>query len=294
MATTKSNSNLTNAKKAKNDEFYTLYDDIEKELKIYKDKFENKIVYCNCDDYTFSNFPKYFKDNFKEFKLKKLITTGLNAKYYEYDGENEIIKELEGNGDFRSAECIEFLKQADVVVTNPPFSLFREYVKQLMEFGKKFLVVGSMNAITYKEIFPYIKNNELWLGMTWIKEFIQPNKEIKKFGNICWFTNLDNKKHNEPIDLYRKYSNEYYPKYDNYDAIEVSKVSEIPMDYNGVMGVPITFLDKYCPTQFEIVDARDFAYNDKQKNKQTYLIKDKDGVINGKPTYARILIKRVF
>ena len=264
---TKSNSNLANAKKVKNDEFYTQLTDIEKEMRFYKDFFKNKVVYCNCDDARESNFFKYFSLNFEFLGLKKLISTGYkeNGKgvvlIYEGDkngnrkvDDHEIqVSELNGNGDFRSAECIEFLKQADVVVTNPPFSLFREYVKQLMEFGKKFLVVGSMNAITYKEIFPNIKNNELWLGMTWIKEFIQPNKEIKKFGNICWFTNIEHNRRNQPLDLYKKYSNEDYPKYDNYDAIECSKVCEIPMDYNGVIGVPITFLDKYCPTQFEIV-----------------------------------------
>ena len=293
--TTKSNSNLTNAKKAKNDEFYTQLTDIEKEMRYYKPFFKGKVVYCNCDDARESNFFKYFSLNFEHLGLKKLISTGYkeNGKgvvlIYEGDknenrqvDENEIqVTELKGNGDFRSEECIEFLKQADVVVTNPPFSLFREYVAQLMEYGKKFLVVGSMNAITYKEIFPHIKNNELWLGMTWIKEFIQPNKEIKKFGNICWFTNINQPKRNQPLDLYKKYSNEDYPKYDNYDAIECSKVCEIPMDYNGVIGVPITFLDKYCPTQFEIVKFR--KGND-----------DKDLSINGKTPYFRVLIKKVF
>lgn len=312
--TTKSNLNLTNAKKAKNDEFYTQLTDIEKEMRYYKPFFKGKVVYCNCDDARESNFFKYFSMNFEHLGLKKLISTGYkeNGKgvvlIYEGDknGNRQVdvdeiqVTELKDNGDFRNEECIEFLKQADVVVTNPPFSLFREYVKQLMEFGKKFLVVGSMNAITYKEIFPYIKNNELWLGMTWIKEFIQPNKEIKKFGNICWFTNLDNKKHNEPIDLYRKYSNEYYPKYDNYDAIEVSKVSEIPMDYNGVMGVPITFLDKYCPTQFEIVGLCNDKRNDNDcfiKCTPTYLDEKHKNfvgcIVKGKATYARIFIRKL-
>jgi hypothetical protein len=302
------NKNLNNAKKAKNDEFYTLYEDIEKELINYKDKFENKIVYCNCDDYTFSNFPKYFKDNFKELKLKKLIATGLNAKYYEYDGENEIIKELKGNGDFRSEECIEFLKQADVVVTNPPFSLFREYVKQLMEYGKKFLIIGNMNAITYKEIFPYIKNNELWWGVSLSGtkcNFIVPEKyegnnvfvkngvRYGKVNNAIWFTNIDHKKRNEELDLYRKYSNEYYSKYDNYDAIEVSKVSEIPMDYNGVMGVPITFLNKYCPTQFEIVWTTDREGDNMLENLKLPHTRYDAPVVNGKRKYSRILIRKL-
>ena len=300
------NTNLHSAKKAKNDEFYTQLSDIEKEMAHYKDFFKGKIVYCNCDDARESNFFKFFSNNFESLGLKKLITTGYkeNGKgvklVYEgdkngsfmVDDEEVVITELEGNGDFRSEECIDPLKECDVVVTNPPFSLFREYVAQLMEYGKKFLIIGSMNAITYKEIFPYIKNNELWLGMNWVKDFVQPNGEVKKFGNICWYTNIGHSRRNTELDLYKNYSADEYPKYDNYDAIEVSKVTDIPMDYEGVMGVPITFLDKYCPTQFEIVDARDVAFNDKQRNKSTYLIKDADGAINGKPTYARICIRR--
>ena len=294
------NANLTNAKKAKNDEFYTQLTDIEKEMRHYKDFFKGKVVYCNCDDAKESNFFKYFSLNFEHLGLKKLISTGFKADgkgvvlIYEGDKngnriveDSEIVtKELEGNGDFRSAECIEFLKECDVVVTNPPFSLFREYVAQLMDYGKKFLIIGSMNAITYKEIFPYIKNNELWLGMNWIKDFVQPNGEIKKFGNICWYTNIDHKKHNEPLDLYRKYDATAYPKYDNYDAIEVSKVSEIPMDYEGVMGVPITFLDKYCPSQFEIVAQMANTNVDKYNFGYPFVF--------GKKKYARILIRRKF
>ena len=197
-------------------------------MRHYKEFFKGKVVYCNCDDARESNFFKYFSLNFEHLGLKKLISTGFKADgkgvvlVYEgdkngnrkVDNEEIVVSELQGNGDFRSAECIEFLKECDVVVTNPPFSLFREYVAQLMEYGKKFLIIGNMNAITYKEIFPYIKNNELWLGMNWIKDFVQPNGEV-------------------------------------------SKVSEIPMDYEGVMGVPITFLDKYCPSQFEIVGCAD-------------------------------------
>ena len=292
------NNNLTNAKKAKNDEFYTALTDIEKEMRHYKSFFKDKIVYCNCDDARESNFFKYFSLNFEHLGLKKLITTGYKSDgkgvvlIYEGDkngnrtvDENEItVTELKGDGDFRSEECIEFLKEADVVVTNPPFSLFREYVAQLMEYGKKFLIIGSMNAITYKEIFPYIKNNELWLGMNWIKDFVQPNGEIKKFGNICWYTNIDHKKHNEPLDLYRKYNENDYPKYDNYDAIEVPKVADIPIDYDGVMGVPITFLDKYCPSKFEILGI---ANNVRWIGDFPCLTK-----INGNKIYNRILIKR--
>jgi hypothetical protein len=315
------NTNLHSAKKAKNDEFYTQLSDIEKEMRHYKDFFKGKVVYCNCDDARESNFFKYFSLNFEHLGLKKLITTGFKESgkgvvlIYEGDKngnriveDSEIeVRELTGNGDFRSEECIQFLKESDVVVTNPPFSLFREYVAQLMEYGKKFIIVGNGNAVTYKEIFPLIKNNELWIGASkgigGKFSFIVPNDYDNKFvyeengvrlgqvNSACWFTNISHTKRNTPLDLYKKYSADEYPKYDNYDAIE-SKTAEIPMDYEGVIGVPITFLDKYCPTQFEIVDARDVALNDKQRNKSTYLIKDADGAINGKPTYARICIKK--
>ena len=301
------NNNLHNAKKQKNDEFYTQLTDIENELKHYKEHFRNKVVYCNCDDPIESNFFKYFSLNFEHLGLKKLITTGYkeNGKgvVYIYEGDKngnrmpdleEIeVKELQGNGDFRSAECLEFLKESDIVVTNPPFSLFREYVATLVEYGKQFLIIGNKNAITYKEIFPLIKENKLWLGISSPNEYKLPNGEItKQVNGLCkWFTNLEHKKRNYPLDLYMKYSNDYYPKYDNYDAIEVSKTCEIPMDYEGVMGVPITFLDKFNPEQFEILDARNYTDNVKLQNKSTYLIKDKDGAINGKATYARILIR---
>ena len=316
------NSNLHNAKTAKNDEFYTQLTDIEKELKHYKKHFEGKVVYCNCDDVRWSNFFKYFSMNFEHLGLKKLICTAYNENgqgiVYEYNGDlngNRIVddeeievKYLEGNGDFRSAECIEILKQADIVVTNPPFSLFREYVAQLMEYGKQFLIIGNGNAITYKEIFPLIKENKIWLGVSLnmtkchfivpqsyegSNVFYENGNKMAKVNNAIWFTNLDHTKRHTELDLYKKYNAEEYPKYDNYDAIEVSKTAEIPMDYDGVMGVPITFLDKYCPTQFEIVDARTTALNDKQKNKSTYLIKDADSSINGKAKYARICIKRI-
>jgi hypothetical protein len=295
--------NLHNAKKQKNDEFYTQLTDIENELKHYKEHFKDKVVYCNCDDPIESNFFKYFSLNFEHLGLKKLISTGYkeNGKgvvsVYEGDKngnrmpdlEEIEIKELQGNGDFRSQECLEFLKQADIVVTNPPFSLFRDYVATLVEYDKQFLIIGSQNAITYKEIFPLIKENKLWLGVNSVKEFIQPNGEIKKFGNICWFTNLIHKKRNYPLDLYMKYSNDYYPKYDNYDAIEVSKTCEIPMDYEGVMGVPITFLDKFNPEQFEIVGWS--RHNDMNMDGGYWLGGKNDATINGKDVYCRILIK---
>jgi hypothetical protein len=297
------NSNLHAAKSAKNDEFYTQLSDIEKELNHYNEFFKGKVVYCNCDNPKESNFFKFFSLNFERLGLKKLITTGYkkdgHGVAFVYDGgkngsrrigdEEIIVTELQGDGGFETDECIAFLNEADVVVTNPPFSLFRDYVKQLMDYNKKFLIIGSQNAITYKEIFPYIKNNQLWLGMNYVKEFIQPNGEIKKFGNICWFTNIPNNKRNQPLDLYRKYNTTDYPKYDNYEAIEVSKVTDIPEDYDGVMGVPITFLDKYCPKQFEIVGNAD----DKDYYPIVFGYYDRRIAINGKQPFKRIFIKKV-
>ena len=320
------NTNLTDAKKAKNDEFYTRIEDIEKELKHYKDFFKGKVVFCNCGDAIHHNFGKYFSMNFEHLGLKKLICTsfemdGSHGKVAIYEGDkngNHIPDSdewttyvLEGNGDFRSAECVELLKQSDIVVSNPPFSLFREYVAQLMEYGKKFLIIGNMNAITYKEIFPLIKDNKIWLGVS-IKsgdrKFYVPDnyplnasgcgidengKRFIRVKGVRWFTNIEDANCNLPLDLYKKYNPKDYPKYDNYDAINVNKTSDIPMDYDGVMGVPITFLDKYCPTQFEILDAREIGLTDRQKNKSTMLVKDADSAINGKPTYARILIRKI-
>ena len=239
-----------------------------------------------------------------------------DVKYF-LQHHNGAIQKLYGDenfsaGDFRSPECIEFLKEADIVVTNPPFSLFREYVQQLIDYNKKFLIIGNINCVTYKEIFPLIMQNKMWIGKSihsGDRKFYVPDdyplnaatcgidKNGKKFirvKGVRWFTNLDIKELHENILLFKSYYDEpeKYPKYDNYDAIEVSKTSDIPKDYFGIMGVPITFLDKYNPDQFEILDARDYALYDKQKNKNTYLIKDADGTINGKATYARILIRR--
>ena len=258
------NNNLHTAKKARNDEFYTMLTDIEKEMRYYKDFFKGKVVYCNCDDARESNFFKYFSLNFEFLGLKKLITTGYKADgkgvvlVYEgdkngnrrVDNEEIIVNELNGDGDFRSEECIEYLKQADVVVTNPPFSLFRQYVKQLMDYNKKFIIIGNQNAITYKEIFPYIKNNQLWLGMSMNgsnRWFVAPDSyEVKEnaagykldekgrkmffVNGVTWFTNIENKRRNEKLDLYKKYSFEEYPKYDNYLGFNVDKVADIPMD----------------------------------------------------------------
>src|SRR5574344_997631 len=277
------NKNLPSAKKEKNDEFYTQYIDIQKEVEAYleynPDIFRNKVIYCNCDAPRVSNFFHYFSYNFKFLELKKLITTcyknqnlelfsqnnSEKAIYLEYNGgENggnipsleEIgIKYLNGDGDLRSKECIELLQEADSVITNPPFSLFREYIAQLMEYDKKFLVIGSYNAITYKEVFRYIKENKIWLGYNYVKEFRTPDGSINKV-NTCWFTNMDTKKRH--IDLvrdvlYKKYNEVDYPKYDNYDAINIDKIADIPVDYFGCMGVPITYLSNHNPEQFEII-----------------------------------------
>lgn len=257
------NANLHKAKDAKNDEFYTQLTDVARELMHYKAHFKDKIVLCNCDDPTWSAFWKYFHLNFAELGLKKLISTHYDreeATYkMEYTGgdDNDIevgVKTpLEGNGDFRNKECLDLLDECDIVVTNPPFSLFREYVAVLMEHEKKFLIIGNKNAITYKEFFPLLKDNEVWIGCTNVKEFLQPDGSIKKFGNIGWFTNLDVAKRHEKLILWKNYTPEEYQTYDNYSAINVDKVSEIPCDYDGVMGVPITFLDRYNPEQFEVV-----------------------------------------
>ena len=299
------NKNLNTAKKAKNDEFWTLMPDIEKEVSQYKDQFEDKVIYCNCDDYRWSNFYKYFKDHFKEYKLKRLIASCLTGEYASYDGNVETTGKLQ-NGDFRKEESIELLKQADIVVTNPPFSLFREYVAQLIKYKKKFLIIGNQNAIAYKEIFPLIKDNKIWLGyrsssgggwFTTPKEYEQLVRSGKEkatwkddngtFLVNCpevWFTNIPHNKRNEKLILIAKYDSKKYPKYDNYDAIEVGKVADIPKDYNGVMGVPISFLDKYNPSQFEIIGQ--MANTNITETNFGYPF------VNGKKKYARILIKR--
>lgn len=354
------NSNLTNAKRAKNDEFYTQYGDIEKEIGAYleydKNVFRDKVVYCNCDDPFESNFFRYFALKFNKLGLKQLITTSYKpspvantqlglfgddktlakakgrpkitankfiineARDIDGDGDFDLqdvarqLKEnkhnewtpLEGDGDFRSEECIKLLEQADVVATNPPFSLFREYVKQLFEHNKKFVIIGNMNAITYKEIFPLIKENKLWLGNGFNAGnayFFTPNTRdfasgvydkktgLVKFRNVCWFTNLDHGRRHQPLPLMTmeenlKYSKhkeikgkKAYDKYDNYDAIEVPFTDAIPSDYDGVMGVPISFLDKYNPDQFEIIKFRHGNDNKDLRLK------------NGTCPYFRILIR---
>lgn len=310
----RNNKGLKVAKRAKNDEFYTRYEDIEKEMKYYTQHFINKVIYCNCDDFNKSNFFKYFKDNFNQFKLKKLITTSYinNGKglYSEYDGKTLITGELKSNGSFDSEESLNYLKEADIVITNPPFSLFRRFMSILFDSNKQFIILGNINAITYKEIFPYIKNNKLWWGNSihsGDRQFFVPdNYELnaatcgidengRKFirvKGVRWWTNIDFPQRYEELDLYKKYNEEEYPKYDNYDAININKTADIPLDYNGVMGVPITFFDKFCPTQFKILDCNDYRKEGMNK-KNTMLVKDKDSAINGKPIYARVLIQRI-
>ena len=339
------NSTLTKAIKARKDEFYTEYKDIQAEMNHYEDKFRNKTVLCNCDDPFESNFCKFFLRNFNYLGLKRLICTsystspivGRQMTIFDYMDEpvqrgngyvmdiSEIpmangrgisdddiekllkskkrgVRKLKGDGDFRSEECIEYLKQADIVVTNPPFSLFREYVAQLFEYKKEFIIIGNQNAITYKEIFPLIKNNKMWYGASIHshgRDFKVPedyplqayeyrtDENGNKFINVKgvrWFTNVDYKERHEDLILYKKYNPEEYPKYDNYDAIEVGKTAEIPCDYWGVMGVPITFMDKYNPEQFEILG--DSRFHDGQE------FSDDINIINGKTLYRRLLIRR--
>ena len=289
------NANLHKAKDAKNDEFYTQLTDVSKELMHYKQHFKDKTVLCNCDDPTLSAFWKYFHLNFSALGLKKLISTHYDKTQptykMEYTGGNDndievgVKTSLEGNGDFRNQECLDILDEADIVVTNPPFSLFREYVAVLMEHEKKFLIIGSLNAIKYSECFPFIMNNQMWLGNNNVHNFMQPDGTVKKFGNINWYTNLDFAKRHEKIILRKEYNDKEYPKYETYDAIEVSKVTNIPVNYNGIMGVPISFMSKYNPEQFEIVGE----FNHGSDN----IFDLAKPIINGKELYPRIAIRRI-
>lgn len=326
MARNATNKTLTNARSAKQDEFYTILADIERELKHYKHYFKDKVVLCNCDDPRISNFFHYFSYNFEKLGLKKLITTCYRnqdmdlfsdqksdrAIYLEYDGchsgsrvpdPKEIgIRELHGDGDFRSEECIKLLDEADVVVTNPPFSLFRDHIRQIIDHDKKFLVIGTWNAITYKEIFKLIQENKLWIGVNSNRNFsgfIVP-KHYELFGsearidehgnrivssnNTCWFTNIDIAKRHEELILYKEFDPDLYPKYDSCDAIEVSKTNEIPISYDGVMGVPITFMNKYNPDQFDILGLDDYTLNYPDW-------RGRGPDLNGKAIYRRIMIR---
>lgn len=366
----RTNASLNAANKAKNDEFYTLLTDIEKEMRYYRKHFKGATILCNCDDPFESNFFKFFALNFNRLGLKRLIATcysgspiageqlalfGDNTEMKEtgtaykavvnevHDttgdggvdmddvaslfkvGTNELTK-LEGNGDFRSKECLDLLDEADIIVTNPPFSLFREYVGALVEHKKRFIIIGNSNAITYKEVFPLIMQNKLWLGVTrngtgsmWFRVMddfpVKTGQRVDEngvryqtIGNSAWFTNLDVKKRHEEMILVKRYNAEDYPHYDNYDAIEVSKVVDIPCDYDGIMGVPITFLGKYNPDQFEIVGMcenldlyglKTRVYTSEECHQRYYELFGKRGtydmnaagVVNGKKVYQRILIR---
>ena len=339
---TRGNSTLNKSRYTRNnDEFYTTYETIEKELVYYKTQLQNKIILCNCDDPFESNFSKYFIRNFNKLKLKRLITTSYgeskitstqgnlldtegnplvrgygyvmniskvpreinenttDKKIHNWLRKNRFVKKLKGIGDFRSSECIKYLKKADVVITNPPFSLFREFISLITEFRKQFLVIGNANALTYKEIFPLIKNNKAWIGYKfgdmsfkvpsdskarktryWVDE---RGQKWRSLGNAMWLTNIDIQKRHESIVLKKNYMPSIYPKFDGYNAIEVSHVANIPIDYDGIMAVPITFLNKYNPTQFVIIGEANHG-----SDNPFDLFKP---VINGKLIYKRILIK---
>lgn len=258
------NINLHKARKTKNDEFYTFYEDIQKEVENYRDYLENKIVYCNCDNPEYSQFWKYFKDNFKELKIKKLISTYLsdNVAYKTvFNGITVEKTKLIGNGSFESEECLDILKEVDVVITNPPFSIFSEYLSSLINNNKKFLVIGNKNAVIYKDVFPYIRDNKVSLGFNNITKFYQPDGEIKKFGNICWFTNIKSKYKKKPLLLTEEFNNNKYKKYYNFDAINVDRLVDIPEDYYEIMGVPITYIDYHNEEMFDIIgiDGKDFG-----------------------------------
>ena len=363
------NENLANARRARNDEFYTQYQDIEKEVNAYLDyaphTFRDKTVLLPCDDPEWSNFTKYFAQNFERLGLRKLVSTSyaVESKNYPTDWQPTLFETenpryeveksrvcgkifvldhdtnrngridiedlqweyMQSDGDFRSEEVKLLRDEADIIITNPPFSLFREFLAWIMEAKKQFLIIGNMNAITYKETFPLIKENRMWLGATgFVSDMVfgvPKGTQVKdsdrakaarlgfvgdftRLGNSCWFTNLEHGRRHQPLQLMTMEDNLRYSKhkdlrgqkeylhYDNYDAIEVPYTDAIPKDYESVMGVPISFLDKYCPEQFEILDARDFTYVNRLKKKNTQLIKDADGAINGKPTYARVLIRK--
>ena len=318
------NQNLHQAKTKKEDEFYTQLHDIEKELKYYKKHFKDKVVYCNCDDPRISNFFHYFSYNFERLGLSKLYSTCYKSQkidlfsdknsekaiYLEYSGDinNNLVPDteeievinLKGDGDFRSSESIELLEKSDIVVTNPPFSLFREFILLLIEKKKKFLIIGSQNAITYKEVFNLIKENQVWIGYNngdmafKVPSHYEPRKtryweddngqKWRSMGNICWYTNLDILKRHEDLILFKNYNAEEYPKYDGYDAININKTKDIPIDYNGPMGVPITFLSKYNPDQFEILGLDDHRLEYPNW-------RGRGPELNGKTIYRRVIIK---
>ena len=287
------NQNLHRAKGIKNDEFYTRLEDIEKELSNYKQHFENKTVYCNCDDETKSQFWVYFHTHFTELKLKKLIATHFDRHNFtekaEYSGGNDaditvcVRTPLNSHGDFRSPQCVAIMKEADIIVSNCPFSLFQTWIHKMFQYNKLFLGIGPKNAITYSNVFPRIQENQMWLGCNDVTAFVDPTGQTHKFGNIGWFTNLEHAKRHEPLTLTKSYVAENYHTYANCDAINVDSVADIPTDYDGKMGVPLSFLDKYNPDSFRIVKFR------KGDDDKDLYYKDETGVVQ---PYFRILIQR--
>lgn len=314
------NSNLNMAATAKNDEFYTQFIDIENELRHYREHFSGKVVLCNCDDPSVSAFWRYFHLNFEFLGLKKLVSThySITEPTYkmEYTGGNDeevekgVRTRLEGSGDFRSEECIDILKEADIVVTNPPFSLFLDYVAQLIEYNKKFLIIGNMNATNY--LIPYMRGNKLWVGVNEkggtrtgntmlfaVADDYAGKTEIKDGIMVAkvaawWYTNLDFSKRHNPLLLWKSYTPEEYPHYDNYNAIECGRSNQVPCDYDGVIGVPISFLNGfYCPEQFEIVGITYSTDTSEEVEKlRTDYRHRHAGIINGKEKYPRILIRK--
>jgi hypothetical protein len=346
------NRNLTRANREKKDEFYTQLSDIEKELRHYRQSFQEKTVYCNCDDPFESNFFKFFAMNFNAFGLKRLMTTSYDQSWiageqlplFDIEGlqQNEkkafkiiidhvpdlnedgaidlldvesllrsdgnVAESLEGNGDFRSRECLSLLEQSDIVVTNPPFSLFREYLDQLIKYEKKFLILGDQNHISYKDVFRYVREDKVWLGYDnggnkWFqvpmdyeintpqRVRVENGRKFFSMGRIVWFTNLPTTKRNEFMNLYKKFNPSEFPSFDNYDAIEVSRIADIPFDYPGAMAVPITFLSRYNPKQFEILNSNDIRKSRNVPFKEHGLIKDGDGTVAGMAKYVRIVIR---
>lgn len=326
------NSGLNRARKNKRDEFYTQLPDIEREMRHYRKHFQGKTVYCNCDDPRVSAFFEFFTKNFEFLGLKRLVTTCYKSRemdlfsrndseraiklVYEGGAPNSLptaedigVTLLEGDGDFASEECQELLRNADIVVTNPPFSLFNEYVRQLDKFGKKFIIIGHQNAITYTTIFPLLRDNRMWLGYGFkrnMAHFVAPHYEdtasdadhregMIRVSGVVWYTNLDIDKRHEEMILVRRYSGneDAYPRYDNYDAIEVSKTQDIPIDYDGVMGVPITFMTKYNPAQFEIIGATESEGSGFSNGLWTRSSQVAQAMVKGKKVYKRIFIRHL-
>lgn len=299
------NANLHNAKSAGDDEYYTLPADVDSELPYYKPHFKGRTIYCPCDHHPNSAFVHHLTNNFHEYQLAKLIATGYNpngkGSYYIYNGKDIHFGNLNHDGDFRCPESQDFFNQADIIITNPPFSPWRQFFQQVIDYNLDYILIGSQNAITYKNVFPHIRDNKLWLGANKrIKEFIQPDGTIKQFGNINWFTNLDHGNHPPPLELTQSYHADpsKYPTYDNYPAIEVSRVENIPYDYDGEMGVPISYIEKHCPSQFNFVanwndgtQGEDIGATSIDIPRDDKMQKWNGPALNGQPLFSRLIIK---